>query len=161
MYRSMIKHKVELWILAKKGKKACRSQRESRMSQEDPQNKLTWIHHRTSLRLNQQLGCNLYGSNLGPLHLCYDWVAWCSCGNLNSGSGGVASFAACGILSPLLGCLVQPWYDGICLVLLQLVMLCLLMSVKVYSSSLWRGEREGEGVWGSDLNIIHERRIRK
>lgn len=58
------------------------------------------------------------GSGLGPLHICYGWVAWSS----PQWEWGTVSdpFAICGVLS------IYPWRDGMCLIFLEHVMLCLL-----------------------------------
>ena len=37
----------------------------------------------------------LYGSELGPLHICYGNVAWCVGGTPESGSGGVSDSLPC------------------------------------------------------------------
>ena len=65
--------------------------------------------HGGSWRLKWQ-SQNLCGSELGPLHIYYDCVAWWFCGTLNSGTVDVSDFLS--ILRGLfllLGCLVQHW----------------------------------------------------
>lgn len=54
--------------------------------------------HRGSMRLNQHSG-SLYGSDLGPLHICYNGIPCFSCGIPRSGSGGISDF--CLLLVPL------------------------------------------------------------
>lgn len=57
----------------------------------------------------------LYGSYLGPLHIPYGCIAHCSWGTSNNGIGGYLWLFCLtfGTLSPILGCLFQPWYEGL------------------------------------------------
>lgn len=58
----------------------------SRISQEKPQNQLTW-DYTGSKRLNPETG-NLHGTDLCPLHTHDSCVAWFSSGTSNSGGKG-------------------------------------------------------------------------
>lgn len=106
------------------------------------------------------------GSDLGPLNMHFGWESWCSCENLNSGSKGypLIILPTCGTL--LLGYLIQPWNDG-----MRMVMLCL-VDVLGRTALFWeeaaleersegreemkRGER-GKWCWG----VIYKRRIKE
>lgn len=46
----------------------------------------TNLGSRCSQRLNCKLG-SLHGTNLGPLHICCNCIAWSSCGILTAGAG--------------------------------------------------------------------------
>jgi hypothetical protein len=97
-------------VLRRGERKDQRNQRDTR-GEYGPQNQMTRIH-RDSQRSGKR-----QESDLGPPNINYGWVASCSCWNPNSGSRACPwLFPTCGILLLLLGHLVQPWCDGICLV---------------------------------------------
>ena len=63
------------------GEEESKEPERSRTMQENPQNQLTWAH-RGSQRLNRE-SRSLYRSDLGPLYICYTFVAWSSCATPN------------------------------------------------------------------------------
>lgn len=141
----------------------------------DLQNELTRTH-RWLQNLNQQLESQ-HGSGLDCWHVCYGHIVWCSCGNPKTESGSCIWYF-CLLLVPfflLLGCLVQHWYEGTCLVLFQLVMVCSLISLggllpseeKWRRSGSWGEGRCGLRTWMKEWRkncawgIIFERRSNK
>ena len=107
------------------------------------------------------------------LHIYYDWVAWCSCGTPNSGSGD-CPWLFCLLVGlfplPLLGCLAQPWYEEMCLVSRHLILPCL-VDILGRSALFWnkrgvdleeRGDKWGLGEEerrNHSQDVIYERRI--
>lgn len=104
---------------------------------------------------------SLYGSKIGPLLTWFGCVSWCSYGTTNSGD--LTLLLTFGTLFLLLGCLVQLWYEGMCLSYYSLLypvhlisLVCLLFSKGKWRRSgsgeeeRWRqgtGQRGGRGNW--------------
>lgn len=110
----------QIFYLVELGK-SCRGGKEPERSktpqEHGPQNQLT------GMRVGSQRSGSLYGSDLGFLHVCYGCVAHCFGGTSNRWSrGSFWLLSVCGTLFLLLGCLIQPWPENVCLVLLQFVM---------------------------------------
>lgn len=69
-----------LWVLWRRGRKAQRNQR----SQGHYKN----MDHRINSLGFMGVRKDQEPVAVWPLHMCYGWAAWCSCGMLNSGSKG-------------------------------------------------------------------------
>ena len=93
-----------LW---KRGRKDCTSQRGRKTTgKHDKLNQLNKTHV-PRVRSNKHRG--FHGSVPGPLHICYCYIAWCSCWTPNSGNKKCLwLLPALGTLFLLLGCLTQP-----------------------------------------------------
>ena len=70
-----------------------------------------------SNRLKQQ-SQSMHQSTVRSLHTCCDGLAWILEGSPSSASRPVSDLPALGFLFIQLGCIIQPWNEGLCLVLL-------------------------------------------
>lgn len=74
-------------------------------------------------------------------------LAWWFCKTPNSGNRYVYdSWLVLGTLFLLLGCHIQPWFEGLCLLLLSIVLSCLVI-ISWMSALFWR-KRDGKWNWG-------------
>lgn len=89
-----------------------------RPHEHSPENQLTKSHSAsTSLKYQSWSLC---GFDHGTLHICFCCVVWSICGTPTSGSRAclLTLMPAFRSIFLLQHCLVQPWYENICLVLL-------------------------------------------
>jgi hypothetical protein len=75
----------------KEGKGGLLESQGSRTSQENrQQNQLIKVHREPQTKPTISEPAWSHGADLGSLHICYSYIAWCSCGTPNSGSRGLS-----------------------------------------------------------------------
>ena len=91
------KHQVELESPKHEGEEGLQEQNWSKSPEEhSPQNQLTRAHRGSQGLTETELAIReLYGFDLGPLYVCYDCIAWYSCGTPTVGAGTVSDSLNC------------------------------------------------------------------